>query len=381
MAHTQEGYAYYATNPSSPSVRGFTHLPSYEFDFDHRSQSVRSGITHTLTDPLQPVYESPLVDDFDSYMFPESDSQSSPTEPSLPSEATTPTYLPSASDFDTMPNRTSSDASPKPEVDWAAVDSSHLFAPDGSRVDPTHLYTGYSTYVTLIFVPRQAVELCALVFAKLAHLLQQASSRLVFITAWTPEQATTFLSRFERVAPFPGSVVCDPDASLFGAFGLTRSPLRAFFAVSRVSAPMRQGVRNALSTMSYRAQNRDIASTPVSSKRLKVGAVVLTSLRGYMKKPNIVYAAEESSLTGVGCYMDVLPSCGVNEAFVPDIDVAQLYSRFNSMRTTSLKARYADDKEANRLGGNKSRGPEGGVTGGNKSRGSRKADRRNALKT
>lgn len=131
---------------------------------------------------------------------------------------------------------------------------------------------------------------------------------------------------------------------------------------------MRQGVRNAFSTVSYRAANRDIATTSVSSKRLKCGAIVWPSLRGYAKRPQIAYCNEESPPTGVGCYLDVLSACGVNEAFVPEIDVAQVFSRFNSMRVTSIKARTADEKEANRSRGQK------------QSRGSRKSDRRNALK-
>lgn len=254
-------------------------------------------------------------------------------------------------------------------IDWHAVDAARLYAPDGAILDPCTLYTGYSTLVALIFVPRHSVELCALVYAKLAHLLQQASTRVVFVTAWTPQQARTFLSRFERVTPFPGSVVCDPHATLFSAFGFTRSPLRALFASTKVSAPMRQGVRNAFSTVTYRAQNRDIATTAVSSKRLKVGAVVLPALRGYAKRPMVMYGNEEGTQTGVGCYMDVLSTCGVNDAFVPEIDVSQLYARFNSMRATSMKARSADEKEANRLRNAKHRG-------------SRKSgDRRNALKT
>lgn len=353
-----------------------------------------------------------LVDNFDSYMFPESDSQSSPTDPSVPSEVNTPTYHASSTSDDdiaapldpphhhhvphhhhhsspstttTSTTGTGTAAAQLGPVDWGGVDQAQLYNPDGSALDPAMLYTGYSTYIVLIFVPRQAVELCALVYAKLAHLLQQASTRIVFITAWIPDQATTFLSRFERVAPFPGSIICDPDISLFSAFGLTRSPLKAFFSATRVSAPMRQGVRNALSTVSYRAQNRDIGSTAVSSKRLKVGAVVLSALRGYSKRPNVVYAAEETCLTGVGCYMDVLSVCGVNEAFVPDIDVAQLYTRFNSMRATSIKARCADEKEANKLKNSvaaTSPLPGGaGPVGGGKARSSRKGDRRNALKS
>lgn len=396
--------AYYPHNSSTSALRAFAHLPSYEFDYDYRGHTIRPSLVHHNNNTF---HHSPIVDNFDSYMFPESDSQSSPTDPSVPSEVNTPTYHPSppsdddlvggSAPLDThhhhhLPHHHTSSPSagsggaPTAQlgpVDWIAVDQAQLYNPDGSPLDPAILYTGYSTYIVLIFVPRQAVELCALVYAKLAHLLHQASSRIVFVTAWIPDQATTFLSRFERVAPFPGSIVCDPDAALFSAFGLTRSPLKAFFSTTRVSAPMRQGVRNALSTVTYRAQNRDIGSTAVSSKRLKVGAVVLSSLRGYSKRPNVVYAAEETSLTGVGCYMDVLGACGVNEAFVPDIDVAQLYTRFNSMRATSIKARCADEKEANRLKNSAAAiGPvPGGGVGGGKTRSSRKGDRRNALKS
>lgn len=247
------------------------------------------------------------------------------------------------------------------------MDAAELFVPDGSELDAERLYTGYTKHVVLVFVPRQAVELAGLVYGKIAHLLQQSGARLVFITAWSPSQARTFLSRFERVSPFPGSIVCDPHAALFTAFGFTRSPLRALFSGSKVSAPMRQGVRNALSTVSYRAQNRDIASTGVSSKRLKCGAVVLPSLRGYAKRPVLTYCNEEAPSTGVGCYLDVLSACGVNEAFVPDIDVAQVFSRFNSMRVKSMKERNADEKEANRIKAQKNRG-------------SRKSDKRNVLK-
>lgn len=363
--------------PDTPAtLRAFAQLPAYEFDFDYRGHTIRTPLTRTasLANKTDALYDgSALADDFDSYMFPEAPSPYAATDPSsLPSDSTGTTHRSSASDTGST-SASSTGSPPTPAVDWAAVDSAQLYSANGKPLDASHLYTGYSTLVTLVFVPRTAVELCALVYAKLAHLLQQASARLVFITPWTPQQATTFLSRFERVTPFPGSVICDPHASLFSAFDLTRSPLRALFSTSRVSAPMRQGVRNAFSTVTYRAQNRDIASTSVSSKRLKVGAVVMPALRGYAKRPEIVYAAEESTSTGVGCYMDVLAACGVNEAFVPDIDVAQLYARFNSMRVTSLKARVADEKEANRL--------RAAANNNNKARGSRKADRRNGLKT
>lgn len=335
------------------ALGAFAHVGSYDFDYDYRGETTERRA------------QSPLVDDFDSYMFPD------------------PGALPPASDV-THTTQPSSDAGSSgssaaaaaaaaaaaltgADVDWAAVDAAVLYAPDGTRVHAADLYNGYSTLVTLVFVPRTSVELCALVYAKLAHLLQQASCRLVFVTAWSCAQALTFLSRFEKVTPFPGAMICDPDAQLFAAFELTRSPLRALLAGGRVSAPMRQGMRNALSTVSYRAANRDIGSTAVSSKRLKAGAVVMPALRGYEKRPHVMYAAEETGSAGVGCYMDVLLACGVNDAFVPDIDVAQLYARFNSMRVTCLKARVADEKEANRVK--------------SANRASRKSERRNALKT
>lgn len=256
---------------------------------------------------------------------------------------------------------------PTSPVDWSAVESAQIYTPHDSPLEPDKLYTGYCRFSVLVFVPRHAVELCALVYGKVAHLLLQAGARLCFITAWQPTQARLFLSRFERVSPFPGAIVCDPHAHLFSAFAFTRSPLRALFAANRVSAPMRQGMRNAFSTVTYRAQNRDIANTPVPSKRLKCGAVVLPNLRGYEKRPVVHYISDEHPSTGVGCYMDVLSACGVNEAFVPDVDVAQVYSRFNNMRATSIKARHADEKEANRLKNHRVRG-------------SGKRDIRNALK-
>lgn len=421
----------------SPPLRAFAHLPAYDFDFDYRGHTIRPAMLRNAhpssaaaagsgaamsagggggyggaaagTAVLQPVYEAPLMDDFDSYMFPDSPSAYDATDPSLRSDATSATHTSitadgtastvtppppptggggiatrSASavaadhhdggggdDENNGSNAVSGIALLPPAIDWGLVESAQLYAPDGACVEPSTLYTGYSTVSVLIFVPRQSVELCALVYAKLAHLFQQVKARLVFITPWTPAQATTFLSRFERVAPFPGAIICDSATTLFSAFHLTRSPLRALFAGGGVSAPMRQGVRNAFSTVSYRAANRDIATTAVPSKRLKVGALVVRCLRGYAKRPHVAYAGEELATTGVGCYMDVLSACGVNEAFVPDVDVAQLYARFNSMRVTSMKARVADEKEANRLRGNN-----------NKARASRRGgDRRNALKT
>ena len=259
---------------------------------------------------------SPLIDDFDSYMFP-----STPTPP--PPEVNPLTA----------------------SVDWRAVESSQLYSPEGALVEPDKLYTGYHKHAILLFVPRQSVEICALVYAKCALLLQQASTRLIFITVWTPKQASTFLSRFEQIQIFPGSIICNPDASLFGAFGLLRSPLKALFASSKVSAPLRHGMRNALNAVSYLAQNRDIAHTEVSSKRLRCGAAVVSCLRGYAKRPDVRYLKEESADSGVGAYLDVLDVVGVNDAFVPDIDVQHVFTRFNSMRAQLIKTKNDHEKE------------------------------------
>lgn len=273
-------------------------------------------------------------------------------------------------------------------IDWSLIRDAPLTFADGTPLLAERLYTGYCDLSVLLFLPRESVETCALVYAKVAHLLQQASTRLVFITAWSHEQASKFLNRFERIAPFPGTLVCDPSASLFTAFGLTRSPLRALFATNGISAATRQGVRNALSAVTYRAANRDIGSTAVPSKRLKAGAAVLKCLRGYDKIPDVVYVAAESVGTGVGCYLDVVAVTGVNDAFVPDIDVPQLLSRFNCMRATSLKARYADMRETGRVRSHhgserappQQRTAPTGSPPPEEKRSSRKGDRRNALK-
>lgn len=371
--------------PSASTLGPFAHLPAYHFDFDYRGDSIHQHHPELSALTTQPSYDhaaaypSPaaLVDDFDSYMFP--DMEDMPDRPRLSTQHSHldhhPSVYSSSSELSQQrhtQSRSTTGSSqhppnPLPDIHWHHVDNALLYTPNGQVLEPDKLYTGYTKYVVVVFVPRQAVELVGLVYGKVAHLLQQAGARLMFVTAWTPTQAATFLGRFERVSPFPGLLVCDPHATLFAAFGFMRSPFKALFSGSKVSAPMRQGVRNAFSTVTYRAQNRDIATTSVSSKRLKCGAVVLPCLRGYAKRPNLLYCNEEAAYTGLGCYLDVLTACGVNDAFVPEIDVAQVYARFNSMRVTSMKAKAADEREANRARAQKVRG-------------SRKHDRRNALK-
>lgn len=234
------------------------------------------------------------------------------------------------------------------------LDAPDVFTTDGNKISVARLASPARTHCILVFVPRDAVEMAALVYAKVAHLLHQTGARLVFVSPWTPPQASTFLSRFERVSPFPGVLVCDPDATLFAHYNLTRTKLAAVWSSSRRGP---KGLRHALASVGYRAQNRDIATTRVPSARLRCGAVALRlqsnmdmmdlsqSSFGYSAAPQVVYSAHETSSSGVACHLDVLSICGVHGAFVPDIDAAHLYKRFNNMRITSIKARQADEKE------------------------------------
>jgi hypothetical protein len=118
---------------------------------------------------------------------------------------------------------------------------------------------------------------------------------------------------------FPGSLLCDPDATLYGAFGFKRGALASM--LPSVYMPMRHGVRNAVGTVSYRHANRDLATTHTRVSRIKTGAVVLENARHGGKLPNVLFREEEVAETGPGCYLDVLPVCGVNGAFVPELDI------------------------------------------------------------
>ena len=229
----------------------------------------------------------------------------------------------------------------------------------GAAVTVGSLAAAARTHCVLVFTPRDAVEVSGLVYAKVAHALHAAGTRLVFVTAWLPHQARKFLARFERVSPFPGTMVCDPDAVLFARFGLVRTRLGALAAAMRPSGRPRS-----------RTMGRDISHTRTPSARLRSGAVVLRlpsaldvceesisslGLGGGVGAPGVVYHRAESAAAGVACHLDVLVACGADGAFVPDIDAAHLYRRFHNMRVTSQKARQADAKEAKvqRLRGDK----------------------------
>jgi hypothetical protein len=124
---------------------------------------------------------------------------------------------------------------------------------------------------------------------------------------------------------FPGSLLCDPDATLYGAFGFKRGALASM--LPSVYMPMRHGVRNAVGAVSYRHANRDLATTHTRASRIKTGAVVLENARHGGKLPNVLFREEEVAETGPGCYLDVLPVCGVNGAFVPELDIPHGSSR------------------------------------------------------
>lgn len=227
----------------------------------------------------------------------------------------------------------------------------------GNPVTVGKLATAARAHCVLVFAPREAVEVSGLVYAKVAHLLQAAGVRLIFVTAWLPHQARKFLARYERISPFPGTLVCDPDAVLFAHFGFLRSRLGAWAAAIRPSGRP----RSRKGTL-----GRDISSTRTPSARLRSGAVVLrlptaldvcdassSSLGAFAPDSGaairVVYHQSETPAAGAACHLDVLVACGANGAFVPDIDAAHLCRRFHNMRVTSQKARQADAKEQKAL--------------------------------
>jgi len=151
-----------------------------------------------------------------------------------------------------------------------------------------------------IFVPRHSIEITALVYTKIAHLLHESGTKLIFVLPWLPIQARKFLTRFERISPFPGILVCDPDGTLFQKFGFVRSRLSTLPKI----------FKNALT----QSHNRDL---PANS-RLRCGVVILkvpgsedalssVSSLGSMGviSPNIIYQNVESKCaaisTGLSC--------------------------------------------------------------------------------
>lgn len=304
---------------------------------------------------LHTLRPSPIGRTYGSTLLSTSDADPQDFQPEFAHEFDE-TYTHPPAPYHTQADEVAAAASPH------VLDAFTVLAPDGGPVHLSRIAASARTLCVLIFVPRESVELAGLVYGKVAHLLQQAGCRLVFVTAWAPGQAATFLSRFEKVSPFPGALVCDPAGGLFAHFGFTRTKLAALLSgTSRLAGPRGGGMRNALAAAAYRARNRDLANTRTPSSRLRCGAVVLRSPSpgavsrdsstpdssfGSIVTPDVVYHGFEGAGSGAACHIDVLAACRVHGAFVPNIDPAQLYKRFNNMRVTSQKARQQDEKEA-----------------------------------
>lgn len=137
------------------------------------------------------------------------------------------------------------------------------------------------------------------------------------------------------MAQFPGTLLCDPNASLFFAFGLRRSALSAMLPHKSLA---RQFARSARA-------HRDLASASSNASRIKCGAVVIENTKHPADVPALLLREDEASGTGPGCYLDVLQACGVNGAFIPELDVAHVVSRFHSMKANADKTRAEAEKE------------------------------------
>lgn len=114
--------------------------------------------------------------------------------------------------------------------------------------------------------------------------------------------------------------MCDPDAALYTAFGFKRGALASL--IPSMGKPLRHGVRNAVNAASYRVAHRELSNTHTRAARIKTGAVVLANAKHQGDIPGVLLRLEEAADTGPGCYLDVLPVCGVHGAFVPDLDVS-----------------------------------------------------------
>lgn len=100
----------------------------------------------------------------------------------------------------TMTSFTGSSADAHP-IDWAAARAAYILRPTSERVRFEQFAVGLAKNTVLVFVTQKTIEVSALVYARVAHLLQQAGARIVFVSPWSPKQATEFLSQFERINP------------------------------------------------------------------------------------------------------------------------------------------------------------------------------------
>jgi hypothetical protein len=235
-------------------------------------------------------------------------------------------------------------------MDWGAARACVLLGPGGDKIRFEAVVSGLARWTVVVFVTQKNIEVSALVYGRVAHLLQDAGARLVFVSMWAPAQASAFLARFERVNPFPGALLCDPDAALFAACGFKRGALASLMPA--LHKPLKHGVRAAAAAASYRAANRDLATTATRAARVRTGAVVLAATRHTVGAdgPEVALRAEEGAENGAGpgCYLDVLPVCGVNGAFIPDLDVQHVVSRFQNMRNNAIKAQQESAREDGR---------------------------------
>lgn len=226
----------------------------------------------------------------------------------------------------------------KRSVDWEVVESAKVRDVRGSEFEIKEKFWGGGTAV-LVFVTRGGIELCGLVYGKIAKLLEQADAKLMIVCPWEPEQAREFLRWFERVVAFPGELVCDPTLRLFHAFGFVKTIVQALMSpkLFAPSNPIRQGFRHAFDVMANRTHATGKLTADVSSYRLGSGAAVVGQTRRRVRVPNLLYLDDETTMSGIGCYLDVMAACGVEGAFIPDIDTAALYARFNNIRMASTK--------------------------------------------
>ena len=226
----------------------------------------------------------------------------------------------------------------KRSVDWDVVENARVENMLGQQFEVKEKFWGGGTTV-LVFVNRGGIELCGLVYGKIAKLLEQANAKLLFVCPWKPEQAREFLYWFERVVAFPGEIVCDPSLRLFHAFGFVKSMAQAMLAPKLLapSSPIRQGFRHALDVMANRSNATGKLTSGVSSYRLGSGAAVIQQTRRKVRIPNLLYLDDESTTSGIGAYLDVMAACGVEGAFIPEFDTAALYARFNHIRLSSTR--------------------------------------------